>query len=400
MDSHSSSRLIAVIGVAAVTIIPTTASAAGTFNIYGFAQSDLMVDTQRVDPQWEDAFRPSKIETTKGAFGSDGQTSISAKQSRLGVSGDFPLDNNLGAVKFKFEFDAFGVGTNAGQTAIRFRHMYGEWGWLLAGQTNTLFMDIDTFPNVVDYWGPTGMVFVRNPQIRLTPFNSGNSHFSIALEKPSNDIDVGVVRELDPALGSNIQNDEKWPDLTAQYYYSSGWGHVQLAGIARDVGFDTRGTLNNQPKNDRLGWGVNLSGHIALFEKDKLIGSGVYGQGIATYMNDGGVDLAPGGTPQAVKPQAVPLTGVMGYYDHYWNDQLSTSLGYSLTQVANTTFQQASAFKRGEYASINLLYTPTAKILIGGEMLWGKRTDFGGQHGDDVRFQFTVKYDFGASITM
>jgi hypothetical protein len=29
-------------------------------------------------------------------------------------------------------------------------------------------MDGDIFPNVVDYWGPAGMVFVRTPQIRLT----------------------------------------------------------------------------------------------------------------------------------------------------------------------------------------------------------------------------------------
>jgi len=383
----------------AVAAVPTTVHAAGTFNIYGYAQTDLIYDINRVDPQWEDTLRPSKIPTTEGAFGSDGQTSISAKQSRLGFSGNIPLDN-LDELKFKFEFDAFGVGADAGQTTIRFRHMYGEWGMLLAGQTNTLFMDIDVFPNVVDYWGPTGMVFLRTPQIRLTPYRTENSHFSIAVEKPGNDIDVGQVREFDPNLGANIQNDEKAPDVTAQYYTSGSWGHVQLAGILRDVGFDTRGTLDNRPKDDKIGWGLNLGGHIAVLEKDKLIGQVVYGQGIASYMNDGGTDLAPGGTLLAPVAQAVHLLGVVGYYDHHWNDRFSTSLGYSLTEVDNTALQQANAYKRGEYASINLLYTPTAKILIGGEMLWGKRTDFGGAHGDDVRFQFTVKYDFGASIAL
>jgi hypothetical protein len=399
MDLRFPGRLRAVASML-VFLAPTTAHAAGTFNIYGFAQTDLIYDINRVDPAWEDALRPSKIPTTPGAFGSDGQTSISVKQSRFGVSGDFPLDKEMGAIKFKFEFDAFGVGADAGQTTIRFRHMYGEWGPLLAGQTNTLFMDIDVFPNVVDYWGPAGMVFLRNPQVRLTPFRTANSHFSIALEKPGNDIDIGQVRVIDPALGANLHNDEKAPDVTAQYYYGAGWGHVQLAGILRDIGYDTYGTVDNRPKDDKIGWGLNLSGHLALLEKDKLIGQAVYGQGIASYMNDGGTDLAPGGTLGAVKAQAVHLLGVVGYYDHYWNDRFSTSLGYSVTEVDNTFFQQANAFKRGEYASINLLYTPSAKLLIGGEMLWGKRTDFGGAHGDDARFQFTVKYNFDASITM
>ena len=301
MNPRFSGWLRATTGAFAIAFIPTTAYAAGTFNIYGFVQTDLIVDSERVDPAWEDAFRPSKIATVKGQFGSDGQTSVSAKQSRLGFSGDIPLDKNLGDFKFKFDFDAFGVGPDAGLTTIRFRNMYGEWGMLLAGQTNTLFMDIDVFPNVVDYWGPPGMVFVRNPQIRLTPYDTGNSHFSIALERPSDDIDAGQIREIDPALGANIQNDEKAPDLTAQYYTKGSWGHMQLAGVLRDIGYDTKGTPDNRPKNDTLGWGVSLGGHLNVFENDKLLAQGVYGQGIATYMNDGGVDLAPGGTLAAPK---------------------------------------------------------------------------------------------------
>jgi len=30
-------------------------------------------------------------------------------------------------------------------------------------------MDIDVFPNTIDYWGPSGMVFYRNVQMRWTP---------------------------------------------------------------------------------------------------------------------------------------------------------------------------------------------------------------------------------------
>ena len=37
-------------------------------------------------------------------------------------------------------------------------------------------MDIDTFPNAIDYWGPNGMIFVRTPQIRYTYKTGGKRH--------------------------------------------------------------------------------------------------------------------------------------------------------------------------------------------------------------------------------
>jgi len=145
---------------------PAQAASKGELQIYGFAQGDYTYDGNRVDPAWEDALRPTKIPTTPGTFGSNGQSSFSAKQSRFGVSGDIPVNDTLGSIKFKFEFDLFGTGVDAGLTTIRLRHAYGELGQFLAGQTNSNFMDIDAFPNTIEYWGPAGMIFIRNPQFR------------------------------------------------------------------------------------------------------------------------------------------------------------------------------------------------------------------------------------------
>jgi len=383
--------------------ITAQAAAKPTFTLYGTAQLDYIYDVHRVDPAWEDALRPSKIPTTQGLFGSNGQSLFSVKQSRLGVQGNVPLGRKLNDVDFKFEFDMFGVGADAGKTTIRLRHAYAQWGELLAGQTNSVFMDGDSFPNVIDYWGPTGMVYLRNPQIRWTPYRTDRSDFAIAIEKPGNDIDVGNIRVLAPELGNNIQNDEKWPDLTAHYHIRSDWGHVQLAGILREVAYDTANTLNNEPKGSRLGWGINASGHVNIFEQDKFIGSVVYGEGIASYLNDGGTDLAPqvntpAGAPPRIGPTALPLLGVMAYLEHHWDDHWTTSGGYSMTKVDNASLQSANAYKRGEYASINLLYTPIKSVMIGAEFMWGKRTDFNGANGNDPRIQLSAKYDFSADL--
>ena len=137
-----------------------------SFEVYGFAMVDYTQNFDRAHPQWEDALRPSRIAVDEEQYGANGHASVSAKQSRLGVRAVLPTGGK--ALTTRFEFDMFGVGNDAGETTIRLRHAYGQWGSWLAGQTNSLFMDGDIFPNTVEYWGPNGMVFLRPPQIRWT----------------------------------------------------------------------------------------------------------------------------------------------------------------------------------------------------------------------------------------
>ncbi len=157
--------------------------------LYGFIQLDAIQDFKRVNPDWDATLRPSRIPTQQGQFGGDGQSIFSVRQSRLGAKATGILAGK--PYEAKFEFDLFGTGVDAGQTTFRVRHMYAKWGPFLVGQTNTLFMDGDIFPNVLDYWGPTGMVFVRNPQIRWTFLDSDGWEAAVALEHPSDDIDTG-----------------------------------------------------------------------------------------------------------------------------------------------------------------------------------------------------------------
>jgi hypothetical protein len=376
-----------------------------SFEIYGFAQVDAIYDFGRMNPDWDDAFRPSKIANPEGIYGSDGQASVSVKQSRFGVKGTMPTAEGHDPVNFVFEFDLFGVGSDAGQTTFRLRKAYGEWGSLLVGQTNSIFMDIDVFPNTIDYWGPDGMVFWRNVQLRWTPWRTEHSSFAIGIEEPSNDVDAGQIREIDPTLGDNIQSDEKVPNLAAHWRTAGDWGHVQVAGILRDLGYDTKGTQNNKPKGSVAGWGVNLSGTISTIGRDKILWQYVYGHGVASYMNDGGMDLAPQGPlPTTADPdgnahaEAVPLTGIVAYYDHYWNDRFSTSLGYSTTFVDNTNWQTPGTYKKGQYTSVNLLYYPVPNVMMGGEVLWGDLEFKDGSTQDDTRVQFSVKYSWGKTF--
>jgi hypothetical protein len=261
-------------------------------------------------------------------------------------------------------------------------------------------MDGDVFPNVIDYWGPTGMVFVRTPQLRWTFIDGKNWTAAVALEHPSDDIDPGNIRLIDEEVASNIQGNEELPDLTAAIRYGGDWGHVRVAGILRRIGYDTRGTEDNEPDGQETGWGINATTAIKLGLATPRLGI-VYGRGIATYMNDGGMDLAPSVStifePPSVilvpEAEAVKLLGVSAYVDFQWSKYWTSSAGYSFTKVDNTNFQDPTAFHKGEYASANLLWSRD-NALAGAELLWGRRTDNDGDKGSDLRLQASFKWSF------
>jgi hypothetical protein len=391
MNTKLAGYLWAVIPLLAVFGPGQQASAADDkprVEIYGFVQMDAIYDFDRSDPSWTAALRPSKIPVNcpgDPGCGRDGETTFSVRQSRLGFNGFMPTE--MGELKTKFEFDMFGVGPDAGKTTIRLRHAYGEVGQFLAGQTNSLFMDGDVFPNTLEYWGPTGMIFFRNVQARWTFLNQGGTKVAVALESPGSAIDAGQTVTIDPSLNVNSWN--KYPDITGQFRRDAAWGHFQVAGILRSLGYDTPNSTVSGSKN---GWGVNLSGAYKTTGKDQVLAQVAYGEGIANYFNDGGVDLAPSSPTGGA--ETLPILGFLLYYDKYWNDKWSSSIGYSFTDQNNSGGQTATAYKKGQYGSANLLYYPVKNVTVGGEFITGKLEQNGGATGQDNRLQFSAKFNF------
>ncbi len=148
------------------------------FKIYGHVMTDIGYDTGQVDPDWYDVMRPTKLPAYENEFGEDGNAYFSVRQTRFGVQSWLPT--KMGEAWGIFEFEMFGTGDDAGQTTFRLRHAYLELGQFGAGQYWSPFMDIDVFPNSLEYWGPSGMVFFRNIQVRWMPIK-GDTRLTIAL---------------------------------------------------------------------------------------------------------------------------------------------------------------------------------------------------------------------------
>jgi hypothetical protein len=389
-------RKILLALLAAASFLPSPASPQEvvrkpTFEVYGFAQVDFIQDFERVRPEWNATLRPTRIPTVEGLYGANGESIFSARQARLGVRGSFPAgDYDLFA---RIEFDFFGLGEGrpdaGGQNTLRLRQAYGQWGPLLGGLTASLFMDDDFWPTIIDYWGPAGMVFYRNVQIRYTPF-TGEHSFAVALERPATDLDPTG------APAANVAPRSLLPDLTAQYRLSQGWGYLQLSGILRWVGYDTPAAAT-QTKGSAVGWGLHASSQVKLIpDKLKLLVAFVGGTGFSYYMNDATPDLAFGGTLADPKAEAVPLIGITAYLDVYWSKLFCSAVGYSTTMMFPTALQGPDAFKTGQYASVNFLVTPFRNFMAGPEFLWGQRTDKGGAYGTDTRIQVSVTYSFSS----
>lgn len=368
------------------------------FDIYGFAMLDTGYQGKQNDPDWFDVVRPTKLPAFANQFGEDGHWFAGVRQSRFGVKSYFPT--SLGELKTTFEFELFGTGVDAGQTTFRLRHAYGELGQFGAGQTWSPFMDIDVFPNSLEYWGPTGMVFFRNVQVRWMPIQ-GESRLTIAVERPGASADAGVVADRIELQG--VRGRFPAPDISGEYRYGGQkWGYIEAAGIVRWMKIDDTNNDQFDLNQTLTGWGINLSSNVK-FGKDTLRLQYVYGKGIENYMNDAPVDVGAkanlGNAISPVEGEVLPLHGVVAFYDRTWSDKWTSSFGYSLIDIDNSDLQEASAFHRGEYALGNLLYYPAPNVMMGGEFQWGHRENFAdGFTSDDYRIQFSFKYNFSVSI--
>jgi hypothetical protein len=367
-------------------------------DIYGFAMLDMGYQTKQNHPDWFDTLRPVKLPAYSNEYGEDGHFFAGVRQSRLGVKGFIPTD--VGEIKTIFEFEMFGTGVDAGQTTFRLRHAWGELGQFGAGQTWSPFMDPDVFPNSVEYWGPNGMVFFRNVQFRWTPWSDGDSRLAIALERPGASADQGAYAGR-VAL-EDVTARFPLPDLSAQFRYAKGWGHVQVAGILRQMKWDDLNDDQFDLSGDATGWGVNLSSNLKLAKHVARL-QVAYGEGVQNYWNDAPVDVGIENnfsnprTP--IVGKALPILGIVAFLDLNWSDKWTSTVGYSMVDIENSDGQTDDAFKKGQYGLANVLYHATPDVFLGPEIQWGKRENSrDGFTSDDVRIQFSAKYNFKLSL--
>jgi hypothetical protein len=370
-----------------------------SLEIYGFAMLDIGHNFTQIHPDWYDTLRLTKLPAVKDEFGHDNSTFAGVRQSRLGVRSSTPTD--LGELKTIFEFELFGTGVDSGQTTFRLRHAWGELGAFGAGQYWSPFTDPDAFPNSLEYWGPTGLAWFRNVQLRWTPINDDNNSFMVAFERPGASGDAGVYASRVEL--QNIKPRFPVPDLSAAYKAKQKWGYLRAAGQLREIKWDD--VLDDQfdLSGSATGWGINLSSNLNMGKNDVLRAALVFGEGIENAMNDSPVDIGvqnnPGNAVTPIVGKPLPIVAYSVFIDHKWNDHYTSAFGYSRQDIDNTDAQAPTAFKTGQYMLGNILCTPVPSVMFGGEFQWGRRENFSdGFHSDGVKLQFSFKYNFSYKL--
>lgn len=284
------------------------------------------------------------------------------------------------------EFDLFGGGmSNLGNQAstnthgVTLRQAYVSWDKWLAGQTWSNFQDVAALPDAVDFVGPTeGTTFVRQAQLRYT-----SGPFSVALENPQTV--VGSYR----STARTTSDDGNLPDITARWTGKGDWGHVSVAGIARQLRHDTATTHASGN-----GYGLSVSGKYNVSKTDDIRYMVTGGSGIGRYV---GFALGPDGTLDAAAGD-IETTGVLAGFvawRHVFDPKLRGNLMVSRAQFDNDTDWTGVGVTRfAQSIHANLIYSPFPKLDIGAELIFGNREIESGADGDLRRIHTSVKYSF------
>jgi len=357
--------------------IPGTAAAV---RIGGFVKMNIV---ESIDPIGStDRFIVGTIPVPQES--SKASAAITVDQSRLNF--DLREKTSVGPLRAFIEGDFAGDGTT-----FRLRHAYGQYKSILAGQTWSTFMDAGASPEELDFEGINGRINVRQPEIRYFPKIGRDWNFLIALENPD-------------AQVTNGEGLSQWPDLVTSIYRT--WFerfHVKTALLLRNLEATWDDTTNGVTDDSAIGWGLTVSGKTAIprwDERDNFLFQFNYGEGYGRYVNDlGTVGEETGDGFDGIFDESGNLSTfpVWSYYiaiQKWWGDALRSNFNYSFVNVDNFDFQSGDAYDETQRGAGNIIWSPTSRLDIGAELLYGSRKNKDGQKANATQIQVSAKYRY------
>jgi hypothetical protein len=352
--------------------VPGTSAALG---IGGYVKSTIVLNKDPLEIR--DRFIVGSIPLDNSLVQDlEAQSSVTASQSRLNF--DLREPTPVGVLRAFIEGDFAGEGES-----FRLRHAFGQWNRVLAGKTWSAFVDTEASPEEVDFEGLNGRINVRQSQVRVMPRYGEEFEFQLSLEDPNPKIDngTGVNRNPDIVLSGRFQPN---PRL-----------HVKVGLLGREI----RAQSIDGEVEKEFAWGASVSGRFTtplLDERDSLLFQLNAGNGIGRYVND----LSSVGNFDGVFEEGTGRFELFdikaGYvsWQHWWGGTMRSNFTFGMVDVSNPGWIEGDAYKRTTRASANLLWTPTPRIDLGFEFLWGRRENEDGNDGDATQLQLAARYRF------
>ncbi len=371
----------------------------------GYVKGDFIYDTHQ---NLGDSFAASLI-----SGGDDReQVRLHARQSRFRVRSK--SETSIGQVNTLIEGDFFGGGGNqivSNSSVFALRHAWGEWAvtpniTIRVGQDWTNFMNLFAYPDTVDFFGPTGIPFVRQAQVRLT-YANGPLLFAVSVENPETDVAVGTALAgtlgvttgtgCAEATGTNpCEAADNVPDFTARLQYAAPGGHkFEVSGVARSLRIDGDVAGGGVTGSDStFAWGMMGAASINLADIATLTAVATYGDGIGRYTISGVFGSAVvAGTAASPNLQTIESWGV------------AAALGFGLTETTTMNVvlghfdQTRNDIVAGQIddlttVHVNLWWQPASEFRMGVEGVWGNNDIVGAGTNDALRFQLGAEFYF------
>jgi hypothetical protein len=358
-----------------------------TVRFGGFVKADFIASNyDGGDPANGDLLRdfylPGSIPV--GGLDESTVTDFNARQTRFWLTTEGLFGGRKVGTRIEMDFQVLpGTGdqrtTSPSNLSLR-RAFVTVDNWLF-GQEWTNFQNISVLPDTADYIGASeGTVFARQVQVRYT-----KGPFSISVENPETTVT--------PFLGATriIADDSSLPDLTARYAVARPWGEASIAGIVRQLAYETTGV--GAIDSSTLGWGLSAAARIKVGERDdlRLMLSG--GEGIGRYI---GLNFANDAVLDATgELEAIGVVAGFVSYRHIWTPQWRSNLTWSAQNVDNDrSLIGLATNKSAQSLRGNLIWTPLPALDLGAEVMFGERELESGASGEMTRLQVFAKYGF------
>jgi Porin subfamily len=190
------------------------------------------------------------------------------------------------------------------------------------------------------------------------------------------------------------------PDFVLAARLDQPWGHIRIAGMLHFLnsscnencgpygiaGITPPGTLPGLPDVHKTGWGVNITGHLNTFGKDKLMAGFVFGQGLDHYLGEfanTGLMVGPNVADTGFV-SAIPFAyGGYVAYKHFWTDQLRSTLAFGAAHVDPEfgVFNGGTLYNSVASGVVNQLIYQTDHWSLTANLIWSpvNNVDLGAQ---------------------
>ncbi len=326
---------------------------------------------------------------------------MSARMSRFALESWTPTNFHNWNVHTFIEGDFFNGAPQAaggGGNPFRLRHAFVDFGYFRFGQQNSVFMDGNNWPSLVDFQGPNSWVNQRQPSVRMTLPIFDRLYMASSIERPFSDITTND-------LGDGVQDV---PDMAAHLRYEGDVGHLQISSLMRTIGYrPTGGDLTRRTGGAVSGslvfhpWAILLDTDPVREEnpsgltRSRILTQATWGSGVGRYLND----LAGQGFDGQVDPNTgafdlVESTGWNASYEHWFNEHWLSNFTYAEVHPGSVAGQPGSTYDEATYFAASLWWIPVPRMSLGMEFLTGRRENIDGQGARTDRLGGLFQYNF------